>query len=259
MKLLTFIDKNSRQRMCEAIGVYGPGLKAPTPYEISGPILKSKLTTILRVLDLIDNGELELSYYMNCCGLEHANIGQPELCERKHGSQHDQRISLTKFLSCWPKISELNLDGYFLETPKGVLLLVKSSSFYDICYDLDELARILCLLRSSINLCKLAIHGSQRMFMGREIIDYLGEPGLMKQSKNKLRSVKMINFQGWEPELLFVKLLLANGHSMESMYIQNYGKGYNPVICLDTSIQLMRVPRALSKAEMIYQPCCSLE
>ncbi|KAJ0792902.1 putative FBD domain, leucine-rich repeat domain superfamily [Helianthus annuus] len=122
--------------------------------------------------------------------------------------------------------------------------------------DLDHLYGGLCLLRNSLNLEELhVIHiktESELMHHGVEATsNHLESPNCLDQTLNRLRSVQLSHLQGSKPELLFIKLLLAHSPSLEKFTIQSDGtldanKRFN--IAKD----VMRFPRASSKAELIY-------
>ncbi|KAI8023603.1 F-box/FBD/LRR-repeat protein [Camellia lanceoleosa] len=83
------------------------------------------------------------------------------------------------------------------------------------------------------------------------VVEYLQAQDFTNLSLNQLRKVKMQHFSGFEPEMHFVKILLAHSTILKKMTILanqgTYdGKGFTILK------ELTRFPRASPKAEVIY-------
>ncbi|XP_022028313.1 uncharacterized protein LOC110929463 [Helianthus annuus] len=122
--------------------------------------------------------------------------------------------------------------------------------------DLDHLHGVLCLLRNSPNLeaslMKLIQTESELMHHGVEAtLNYLESPDCLDQTLNRLRTVELSHLQGSKPELLFIKLLLAHSPSLEKFTIQANG-ALDGNKRFKIAKDVMRFPRASSKAEMFY-------
>ncbi|KAH7834123.1 hypothetical protein Vadar_012906 [Vaccinium darrowii] len=138
-----------------------------------------------------------------------------------------------KFFPSLPAIEKMNLHGAFLESfaaynvPERLpctLNQLKVLILYDVCYsNLDHVSWALCLLRSSPNLRKL---------------------------RSTLREVEILHFSGAEPEIHFVKMLLAHSKVLERMKIlHEYGISDEKGFAI--SKELIRFPRTSPKAEVI--------
>ncbi|KAL3510934.1 hypothetical protein ACH5RR_030335 [Cinchona calisaya] len=183
-------------------------------------------TPLLEKLSLYDNDDFELSSYMNCKFLKSAYIARPNAVEH---DRQDETINLTTILGCWPLLSTLYLGGSTLKfltagtvperLPSTIKWLNKLVTFR-ISYDVDEIACILCLLRSSPSVSRLEISARRIINSDMKILDYLGEPGVMEQCTDRLKTVKMKYYKGTIAELLFVKVLLASSPSLERICVE---------------------------------------
>ncbi|XP_027153744.1 F-box/FBD/LRR-repeat protein At1g13570-like [Coffea eugenioides] len=216
----------------------------------------------LKRLSFCDNDDLELSHYINCSELILARIWLLNGVVEHH--RQNERISLTKLLSPWPSLEYLGLNGDYLKymvagstipekLPTATLKCLTILVMFHFGYNFDEIVCTLCLLRSAVNLRKLAILAKKIVHTDIKVADYLEKPGLMNQSLEGLQTVMMINFQGSRNELLFVKLLLANSPSIERMFLEE-DKNIDPVVRLGISKELMQFSRASTKAKIIFQP-----
>lgn len=216
----------------------------------------------LKRLSFCDNDDLELSHYISCFELNVARIWLLNGVVDHH--RQSERILLTKLLSSWPLLEYLGLNGDYLKymvagrtiperLPSATLKCLTILVIFHFAYNFDEIVCILCLLRSAINLRKLAILAKKIAHTDMKVADYLEKPGLMNHSLEGLQTVMMINFQGSRNELLFVKLLLANSSSIERMFLEE-DKNLDPIVRLGISKELMQFPRASTKAKIIFQP-----
>ncbi|KAL7260869.1 hypothetical protein ACSBR1_006522 [Camellia fascicularis] len=83
------------------------------------------------------------------------------------------------------------------------------------------------------------------------VVEYLQAQDFTNLSLNQLRKVKMQHFSGFEPEMHFIKILLAHSTILKKMTIlanqgTSDGKGFTILK------ELTRFPRASPKAEVIY-------
>ncbi|XP_071904408.1 F-box/FBD/LRR-repeat protein At1g13570-like isoform X1 [Coffea arabica] len=217
-------------------------------------------TPSLRILNLLDNDDLDLSYYITCKDLEEVCIGLSDGVEH---DKLDKNITLTKLLGCWPELECLYLNGSFLKhlaagdipqrLPIDQVNSLISLTQFRITYHCAEIACILCLLQSALNLSELEIWADKQIIYDEKTVSYLKEPGLMKQSFKGLQTVIMQMFKGSTSELLLVKLLLACSPSLERMCIEE-NQDLDPIDRLNTSKELLRFSRASPKVEVIFQP-----
>ncbi|KAM0052491.1 putative F-box domain, FBD domain, F-box-like domain superfamily protein [Helianthus debilis subsp. tardiflorus] len=176
-----------------------------------------------------------------------------------------KRMNLALLFTKMPEVQFFSVDGHFLKVfiaekgkwfPQAVNSLRRLWLIGLSLGDLDHLHGVLCLLRNSPKLEELRmkhIHTeSELMRHGVEAAsNHLESPDCLDQTLNRLRTVELSPLQGSKPELLFLKLLLAHSPSLEKFTIQSDGtldanKWFN--IAKD----VMRFPRASSKAELIY-------
>ncbi|KAG5521286.1 hypothetical protein RHGRI_033741 [Rhododendron griersonianum] len=165
-----------------------------------------------------------------------------------------------KFFHSLPAIEDMHLDGSFLESfaaenvPErlpSTLNQLKALALSDVCYsNLDHVSWALCLLRSSPNLHKLQTSILNITPVQDPVVEFLQAQDFSKFSLNHLRKVKIRHFSGAEPEMHFVKILLAHSAVLEKMVIlheqeMSSEKGFAVVK------ELTRFPRASSKAELI--------
>lgn len=132
-----------------------------------------------------------------------------------------------------------------------------------LCFDkVDMISCALCLIRSSPNLEDLVI-------VATTIADALMEPSvkfLKGQDKtncclNRLRTLEMVLFSGVEPEVEFIKYLLAHASVLETVTIKHFLKNKIPVeldekVDIDGDLtmlyELTLLSRASTKVEFIY-------
>ncbi|XP_071906572.1 F-box/FBD/LRR-repeat protein At1g13570 isoform X4 [Coffea arabica] len=181
----------------------------------------------LRILILLDNDDLDLSYYITCKDLVTVYIGLSDGVEH---DKLDKNITLTKLLGCWPELECLYLNGSFLkhlaagDIPQRLPIDQVSSLVYltpfRITYHCAEIACILCLLQSAWNLSELEIWADKQIIYDEKTVTYLKEPGLMKQSFKGLQTVTMQMFKGSTSELLLVKLLLFCSHHLKECVLK---------------------------------------
>ncbi|XP_022028307.1 F-box/FBD/LRR-repeat protein At1g13570 [Helianthus annuus] len=176
-----------------------------------------------------------------------------------------ERMNLALMFTKMPYLVRLFIDAHFLKDfiaekrkwfPHTVNFL-KCLRLYSFSPgDLDHLYGGLCLLRNSPNLEELhVIHiktESELMHHGVEATsNHLESPNCLDQTLNRLRTVQLSHLQGSKPELLFIKLLLAHSPSLEKFTIQSDGT-WDANKRFNITKDVMRFPRASSKAELIY-------
>ncbi|KAL3510935.1 hypothetical protein ACH5RR_030336 [Cinchona calisaya] len=224
----------------------------------SGIRLLNISTPLLRRLTLLDNDDFELRSYMNCKSLVHAYIGVSNKVEL---GRQDESVSLTTILGCWPKISALYLDGSTLDrltagtVPESLpsrIMHLKYLALFRISYHPNEIACILCLLRSSPNLSRLEIWTHRTINSSMETVEFLEEPGVMGQKMYRLKTVMMKHYMGSAAELVFVKLLLTSSPSLERICVE-WRKNLAPSERLKAD-ELIQFARASSKAQVIFKP-----
>ncbi|KAE9454319.1 hypothetical protein C3L33_13775, partial [Rhododendron williamsianum] len=166
-----------------------------------------------------------------------------------------------KFFHSVPAIEDMHLDSSFLESfaagnvPErlpSTLILLKVLVLSGVCYfDLDHVSWALCLLRSSPNLHKLRISRYlNNTPIQDDVIEFLQAQDFSEFSLNQLREVEIRHFSGAEPEIHFVKILLAHSKVLEKMVILHEQEisGKKGFAMLK---ELIRFPRASLKAEVI--------
>ncbi|KAL3510932.1 hypothetical protein ACH5RR_030333 [Cinchona calisaya] len=182
---------------------------------------------LLQYLDLDENNGLNLSHYVVCKELIFVSMVWNEF--ENDGQGCGQRTILTKFVGCLAMLSHLYLDAHSLKylaagsTIPGRLPTMISNltclALTQITYNLDEMACILCLLRSCPNLSVFMLWVRLMSNTDSKVVDYLEEPGLMEERLDQLQNVKLRYFSS-TTELLFVKLLLAISPSLKAMHFK---------------------------------------
>ncbi|MFS7995283.1 putative FBD domain, leucine-rich repeat domain superfamily [Helianthus anomalus] len=182
-----------------------------------------------------------------------------------------KRMNLALMFSHMPNVQCLSIDAHFLkvfitEKPEWfphVVNNLKRLRLIDFSLgDLDDLHGVLCLLRNSPKLVELRMTHTETVKSvfppmpmqpgGVEpASDHLESPDCLDQTLNRLRTIDLSPFQGSKTQLLYVKMLLAHSPSLEKFTIQADGS-LNSDKRFDIAKDLMRFPRASTKAEMIY-------
>ncbi|KAJ0809806.1 putative F-box domain, FBD domain, leucine-rich repeat domain superfamily [Helianthus annuus] len=176
-----------------------------------------------------------------------------------------ERMNLALMFTNMPRLRWFYIDGHFLKVfiaekprwfPHAVNCLKRLWLIDFSLGDLDHLHGALCLLRNSPHLEELRMMHTQTeselMRYGEETTSsHLESPGCLDQTLSRLRIVELSPLQGSRPQLLFVKLLLAQSPSLEKFTIQSNGT-LDPYKRFNIAKDVMRFPRASPKAEMIY-------
>ncbi|KAI7998778.1 F-box/FBD/LRR-repeat protein [Camellia lanceoleosa] len=149
--------------------------------------------------------------------------------------------NVVRFLGDLPRIAELNLDGFF----------IKILAAGGVPHRLPTTANLLktnwfCILVLSSKTCIIMERNDEELVLNR-----LEAPNCLDRMLDKLQSVKISYVMGLEPELLFIKLLLARSPMLETIFIQHsaevdFEKGFS------ISKELARFPRVSPKAAIIY-------
>ncbi|CAI9759519.1 unnamed protein product [Fraxinus pennsylvanica] len=167
--------------------------------------------------------------------------------------------NLINSLSCLPSLEKLHLQAFALEElaedglPKKLpvtLEKLKILHLSDMYFEkIEEIACVLCLIRSSPNLQKLKITA-----FTFDVVESVGEYLRAQKSSDcllaQLKTVDMLLFSGVEPEMEFVKYLLASATGLEEMAILPHSGSVSDggVSILN---ELKQFPRASAKAEII--------
>ncbi|CAI9772289.1 unnamed protein product [Fraxinus pennsylvanica] len=166
--------------------------------------------------------------------------------------------NLITSLSCLPSLEELHMQAFALQElaedglPKKLpvtLETLKILHLSDMYFEkIEEIACVLCLIRSSPNLQKLKITA-----FTFDVVESVGEYLRAQNSSDclaQLKTVDMLLFSGVEPEMEFVKYLLASATGLEEMAILPHAGSVSDG---GESImnELNQFPRASAKAEII--------
>ncbi|KAK9049466.1 hypothetical protein SSX86_031565 [Deinandra increscens subsp. villosa] len=220
--------------------------------------LKIKATK-LQILHVINCNDVMLPdlLHSQCLDTVHITLKKP--------IKDFSRLNWTHLELILPKVRWFVINGYFLEVfiaerPnlfQHRVISLKSLWLYDFSLgDLDHVLGVLCLLRNSPNLemlCLRHIHmESKSMHYDVETTsNHLESPDCLDQTLNRLQTVHISHLQGSRPELLFIKLLLANSPSLEKFTIE-FNAASDANKWSNIAKDVMQYPRASSKAELVY-------
>ncbi|KAG5521282.1 hypothetical protein RHGRI_033737 [Rhododendron griersonianum] len=229
----------------------------------SCPLLEQLiLSTSLNSLEVIGPNLKSVccfSHIRAICFTNTSHLANVSLCLEggKNGGEISSSVVL---LDSIPVIEFLELDFRYV---KGIaacgvptrlpttLNNLKNIVLYDISFEeRDEVSFLICLIRSSPNLEKIAISAFPSATFAISVdLDFSEMHGCSDVSLNQLRKVDMINVSGTKPELEFIKLLLAKSLMLETMLIEL--KAQNVADELRILEELTRFRRASPQAEMI--------
>ncbi|WCJ34727.1 F-box/RNI-like superfamily protein [Euphorbia peplus] len=168
--------------------------------------------------------------------------------------------NLVEIASSIPAIQDLSIHLHFLKflanggvhsrLPKSLDQL-RNLHISDLCFEkIEEVSCALCLISSSPNLEKLTITAQTDTNADMEaVLEHLKWQDFSDCSLNKLKTVKMEEISGVDPELELMKFLLANSSNLEKFEIlptKDTDKGFKILK------ELIRFRRASAKAEIIY-------
>ncbi|KAJ9558817.1 hypothetical protein OSB04_013431 [Centaurea solstitialis] len=176
-----------------------------------------------------------------------------------------EKMNLTGLLSNLRKTEMLRMNGHgmkflsagkipkWLPDPVNSLRHLWLDNFQ--ISDLDQLRDALCLLRNSPSLKKLCMQSQ----MEPHVMHYDAGPAsihlesldCLDKTLNRLQTVEIISLEGSRPTLLFIKLLLAHSPSLVKLTIEPSGTT-DAHQRLNIAIDVMRFPRASTKAELIF-------
>lgn len=212
--------------------------------EISGPNMKN--------FDF--HGVFRSISFKNCHVLANVKLFFSSTDYRRDGFSFD----LVKSLSRLPTLEELQLQAYALEglvefgAPNKLPIALKklrNLHLSDMYFEkIEETSCSICFIRSCPNLQRLKITAFTFDVVG-SVAEFLrSQKG--SESLINLKSVKMQLFSGIEPEMEFVKYLLASATSLEEMAIAPHA---GSITDGGESIlnELKRYPRASPRAEII--------
>ncbi|KAM7461910.1 hypothetical protein LguiA_030031 [Lonicera macranthoides] len=209
-------------------------------------------------LDVEDSHEFQ----WQCLKISNSNLQVLYVLLYKEVEQQKD-FNLMVLLGNITKITTLWLDGFSLKvlaagTEKEYLPIkvhnlakVWLTSFQ--FNDLEQVLCALCLLRSSPNLQSLSIEISKFTNDGMQhVLNYMEASGNFDiELLNELQTVELKSCIS-KAALHFAKLLFSRSPSLEQMTIDNRGQSINANEQLRIATELMRFPRASTKAELIY-------
>ncbi|KAM7465957.1 hypothetical protein LguiB_013519 [Lonicera macranthoides] len=212
----------------------------------------------LNWLDVADSHEFQ----WQCVKISNSNLKElfVSLCKEV---EQQKDFDLMVLLSNITEIRRLQLDGFSLKflaarTQKKYLPIqvynlaeVRLISFQ--FNDLEQVLCALCLLRSSPYLQYLKMEDSTFTNDGmQQVLNYMEASGHFDMAVlDKLQTVKLKSCIS-KAALQFAKLLLSHSPSLEQMTIDNRSQSINANEQLRISMELMRFPRASTKAELKY-------
>lgn len=215
--------------------------------EISAPNLKSFSFT----------GDFGSICFKNTLLLAEVTVA---LCRVNKNVKH-QSSNLIKIGRSLPAVEKLYLEGYFLEflalgnVPKRLPILFNNLKVLHLdemdFSNLDEILCSLCLITSSPNLEELRVVAYAGDIARDAVVEYFGTQNLSHYSLKRLQKVKMEEISNFEPELEFIKFILASSPSLEQMEVL---RSEDTVDEEERKMwkELMRFRRASPKAEVIY-------
>ncbi|KAG5532599.1 hypothetical protein RHGRI_027032 [Rhododendron griersonianum] len=208
----------------------------------------------LNSLFIIDNNGLESLSFVDTPNLR-CFFGS--LCDKM-----GKTPTLMEFLVALPRVSKLNLDGFFLEllaaggSPRNLpatFTLMNSLSLADVEFgDFNVFSCTICLIQSCPNLKKLTFWFSiNESTYEEQVVNYLEAPTYMDQTLTKLLYVTMHDLVGLKPQLLLIKLLLACSPMLEIMFV-GLSEQLDINERFEISKELSQFPRLSPKAAVIY-------
>ncbi|XP_058183576.1 F-box/FBD/LRR-repeat protein At1g13570-like [Rhododendron vialii] len=208
----------------------------------------------LNSLFIIDNNGLESLSFVDTPNLRYF-FGS--LCDKM-----GKTPTLMEFLVALPRVSKLNLDGFFLEllaaggSPRklpATFTRMNSLSLADVEFgDFHVFSCTLCLIQSCPNLMKLTFWFSINESTYEErVVNYLEVPGCMDQTLTKLLCVTMHDLVGLKPQLLLIKLLLACSPMLETIFV-GLSEQLDINERFEISKELSHFPRLSPKAAVMY-------
>ncbi|KAM7465953.1 hypothetical protein LguiB_013515 [Lonicera macranthoides] len=212
----------------------------------------------LNWLDIEDSHE----FLWQCLKISNSNLKELYVALCKEVEQQKD-FDLMVLLSSLTEIRRLRLDGFSLKflaagtqkeyLPIQVYNLATVRLFSFQFNDLEQVLCALCLLRSSPYLQYLKIEVSTFTNDGmQQVLNYMEASGNFDMEElDKLQTVKLKSCIS-KAALHFAKLLLSSSPSLERMTIDNRSQLINANEQLRISTELMRFPRASTKAELIY-------
>ncbi|KAM7461913.1 hypothetical protein LguiA_030034 [Lonicera macranthoides] len=212
----------------------------------------------LNWLDVEDSHKFQ----WQCLKIRNSNLKELYVALCKEVEQQKD-FDLMVLLSNITKIRRLRLDGFSLKflaagtqkeyQPIKVYKLAKVRLFSFQFNDLEQVLCALCLLRSSPYLQYLKIEVSTFTNDGmQQVLKYMEASGHFNLDVlDKLQTVKLKSCIS-KAVLQFAKLLLSCSPSLQQMTIDNRRQSINADEQLRISTELMRFPRASTKAELIY-------
>ncbi|XP_071718661.1 F-box/FBD/LRR-repeat protein At1g13570-like [Rutidosis leptorrhynchoides] len=218
---------------------------------------KIKSTKLFRLVVLICPDAILLQLlHSECLSAVGIAFGKP--------IQGVERVNLGSLLSIMPCLVDLFIEGYFLQfsiaenIPKWLLhpaTSLKSLNLLNFEFgDLFQLQCVLCILRNSTNLERIAVtnQGPRNMHLDvKPTSTYLESSNCLDQTLNLLRTINIIHVERSRPLLLFIKLLLDHSPTLENISIRpsattDANEKYN------FAKDVMRFPRASTKAELLF-------
>lgn len=208
----------------------------------------------LNSLFIIDNNGLESLSFVDTPNLR-CFFGS--LCDKM-----GKTPTLMEFLVALPRVSKLNLDGFFLEllaaggSPRNLpatFTLMNSLSLADVEFgDFNVFSCTICLIQSCPNLKKLTFWFSiNESTYEEQVVNYLEAPTFMDQTLTKLLYVTMHDLVGLKPQFLLIKLLLACSPMLEIMFV-GLSEQLDINERFEISKELSQFPRLSPKAAVIY-------
>lgn len=193
--------------------------------------------------------------FVNCPVLQDVKLTFSSM-DFKRGNRFS--IDLVKSLSSLPSLEELQLQAYALQdlveygAPNQLPISLKSLKnlhLSDMYFEkIEETSCAISLIRSCPNLQRLKITA-----FTLDVVDSVAE-FLRSQSTSgslaHLRRVKMQLFSGIEPEMEFVKYLLASSVALEEMEITPHAGRFSDG-CESILNELKQYPRASARAEIV--------
>ncbi|KAK9276492.1 hypothetical protein L1049_006026 [Liquidambar formosana] len=188
-------------------------------------------------------GTLKTICFKNIPLLAIVLLGLGDTAENAEEPMEGETSNLIKFMAV----------GNVLKMLPITLNHLKSLDLGDVCFEkVDEISCALCFIGSSPNLQELRISVDTRAnALMKPSVKFSQAQDYSDFSLNQLQVVKMQYISGVEPELEFIKYLLANSTVLEMMSIQPFKRNVTDR-GLKMLEELTQFPRASARAEIEY-------
>ncbi|XP_075096145.1 F-box/FBD/LRR-repeat protein At1g13570-like [Nicotiana tabacum] len=213
----------------------------------------------LSYLFVVESHYLDLSSFMKCSNLAVVSLS---LCKVVENPRQYERSTLLKFIFGLPMLEKLYLDTFYLKFlgedpfPRSLPVVQNCLRHMMLSLALSNLAQVsfaLHFIPCFHNSKTLQIWVFDTGNHADDVLNYLEKLKNLDRPIPNLEQVVIRSFTGSKPELLFIKLLFAATPSLIRMSIER-DRIFTSTEDRKITGELMRYPRASSKAELFYLP-----